>query len=74
MGRVARVSTGGSIDPTFTNPNANNIVYATAVQADGKILIGGTFTLIGATARNYIARLNADGTLDATWNPNITVA
>jgi len=35
---VARIGTGGMVDTTF-NPNVNNIVYATAIQADGKILI-----------------------------------
>ena len=44
--------------------------YSIAVQADGKILVGGCFTSIGGQARNYIARLNADGTVDATFNPN----
>ena len=32
-----------------------------AVQADGKILIGGAFTTIGGVTRNRIARLNPDG-------------
>ena len=45
------------------------------VQADGKILLGGTFTTLapngGATVtRNGIARLNPDGTLDAAFDPN----
>ncbi len=71
MGRVARVSTGGFLDTTFTNPNANNIVYATAIQSDNKIIIWWTFTSVGWTARTYLARLNTDGTLDATFNPVI---
>jgi uncharacterized delta-60 repeat protein len=52
------------------NPNANGDVYSVAVQPDGKILVGGTFTSIGGQPRNYIARLNPDGTLDTTFNPN----
>src|SRR5205807_2244185 len=39
------------------------------VQADGKILAGGTFTSIGGQTRNNIVRLNSDGTLDA-FDPN----
>lgn len=46
------------------------IVYTFAVQTDGKILMGGTFNSINGQARNHIARLNSDGTLDATFNPN----
>ena len=51
------------------NPNANDTVSSVALQADGKIVIGGYFTSIGGVARNYIARLNADGTVDADFNP-----
>src|SRR5207253_7951703 len=65
--RIARLNPDGTLDAF--NPNANGIVYSIAVQADGKILAGGTFTNIGGQTRNHIARLNPDGTLDA-FNPN----
>jgi uncharacterized delta-60 repeat protein len=52
------------------NPDANNAVWSIAVQTDGKILLGGEFTTISGTARNYIARLNADGSPDTGFNPN----
>jgi uncharacterized delta-60 repeat protein len=52
------------IDTGF-DPNANSTIRSIAMQSDRKILIGGSFTSIGGTGRNYIARLNADGTLDA---------
>jgi hypothetical protein len=45
------------------DPGANNFVYAVAVQADGKILAGGSFTTLGGTTRNFIGRLNADAAL-----------
>ena len=45
-------------------------VLATAVQPDGKILIGGIFTSVLGVTRNNIARLNTDGTLDTAFNPN----
>ncbi|MEQ1935625.1 MAG: choice-of-anchor D domain-containing protein, partial [Fimbriimonadaceae bacterium] len=41
-----------------------------AVQADGRIVIAGQFTQVGGVARNRIARLNANGTLDAAFNSN----
>ena len=59
----------GTVDAAF-DPNAGDVVYGIAEQPDGKIIVGGNFTTIGATARNYIARLNADGTLDTGFNPN----
>ncbi|MEK7677126.1 MAG: immunoglobulin domain-containing protein [Verrucomicrobiota bacterium] len=56
------------MDPSF-NPGASARVYSLAVQADGKILVGGDFTTLGGQSRNRIGRLNADGTLDASFNP-----
>jgi uncharacterized delta-60 repeat protein len=57
---IARLNPDGTVDPDF-NPNANagGSVHAVAVQADGKILAGGTFITIGGQSRNYIARLDA---------------
>src|SRR6266849_6459360 len=55
--------------PDSFNPGANTNVYSLAVQADGKILVGGAFTTLGGQSRNYIGRLNADGTLDTNFNP-----
>ena len=63
--------------PDSFAPNANDSVFAMAVQPDGKVLIGGDFTMLGcnptcsgsSTTRNYIARLNADGSIDSTFNP-----
>ena len=40
---IARLNPDGTLDTAF-DPNANDIVYAIAVQADGKILVGGAFT------------------------------
>ena len=50
----------GDVDKQF-NPNANGGVYIVALQPDGKIIIGGGFTAVGGVARNYLARINADG-------------
>jgi uncharacterized delta-60 repeat protein len=47
------------------DPNVTGIVvYQTAIQPDGKIVIGGAFTAVGGTPRTNLARLNADGSLD----------
>jgi uncharacterized delta-60 repeat protein len=66
--RIARLNTDGSLDTTF-NPGsgANDWVKSLAVQPDGKIIIGGQFTTMNDIPRNYITRLNGDGTLDATF-------
>src|SRR5205814_1956847 len=55
------------------NPNANNTVYAIAVQADGKILAGGYFnggSRMGGETRNCIARLDATTGLADSFDPN----
>ncbi len=65
---VVRLNEDGSLDSTFTLGGAlNGAIKAVAIQADGRILIGGGFTKIGDFARGRIARLNSDGSLDATF-------
>ncbi|HEY0458664.1 MAG TPA: hypothetical protein VGC97_05880 [Pyrinomonadaceae bacterium] len=67
---IARLNADGTLDATFApGTGANGIVEGIAVQADGKILIGGTFTGYNGTTISRIARLNADGTLDTSFNP-----
>lgn len=66
---IARLNPDGTLDITFDPGNAaNKSLYSIAVQTDGKILIGGSFTTYNNTSINCIARLNTDGTLDSTFN------
>lgn len=67
--RLARLNADGTLDSTF-NPGTgpSSTVYSIATQNDGKILIGGRFGNYNGVARNGIARLNPDGTLDTTFN------
>lgn len=68
--RIARLNANGEIDNRFNPGNgANSWVYAIAVQEDGRILIGGDFTEFNGRPRNRVARLNEDGSLDATFTP-----
>ena len=69
---VARLNSNGTLDTSFnpgTGTGAIGVVASIALQADSKILIGGNFTSYNSTARNKIARLNSDGSLDDTFNP-----
>src|SRR5207249_8006568 len=43
-----------------------------ALQADGKILIGGIFSTLAGQPRANFARLNADGSLDPGFNPGVS--
>jgi uncharacterized delta-60 repeat protein len=67
---IARLESDGRLDQTLGPNIANSVVFATAVQPDNKILIGGNFTTVLGVGRNHIARLNTDGTLDTAFNPN----
>jgi uncharacterized delta-60 repeat protein len=69
-GRLARLNSDGSLDTEFdTSHGADASVFAVAVQRDGKVLIAGDFTHVNEVERSHIARLNADGTLDVTFDP-----
>lgn len=68
--RIARLNTDGSLDVSFDpGTGVNGQLTTVSIQSDGKIIIGGTFTSFNGTARNRIARLNADGSLDVSFNP-----
>ena len=45
----------------------DNVVYAIAVQPDGKIVVGGLFSTYNGVTQNRITRLNADGTRDTSF-------
>lgn len=67
--RIARLTNTGALDATFqSGTGANNQVLAMQFQSDGKIIITGTFTSYNGIACNRIARLNADGSFDNTFN------
>jgi len=66
---LIRLNADGTKDATFsTGTGFNAIVFAIALQADGKILVGGFFTAYNGVTENHLIRLNADGTKDATFN------
>jgi uncharacterized delta-60 repeat protein len=76
---VYRVNGDGSQDSSFAvrvrlnGRNDSARVWAQAVQADGKILLGGTFNSVGNYWRTNLARLNPDGTVDETFDPGTGV-
>lgn len=68
--KIARLNTDGSLDLDFDpGAGANDFIYCMALQPDGKVMVGGKFTSYDGTARSSVARLNADGSLDATFDP-----
>ena len=65
---VARLLSDGTLDTSF-NPGSgpDNYVSAVAVDASGRVLIGGAFTMVAGQPRGGIARLNSNGTLDSSF-------
>ncbi len=57
------------LDTTFQNPNLNGVVHAVAVQSDGKILVGGSFTTAGSGNQpsSNLARFFPDGSFDPSF-------
>ena len=71
---VARLNTNGTVDTGFVPANIEDgEVLALASQPDGKILVGGRFWHVGGIASPSVARLEANGALDATFNSALTV-
>jgi len=71
---IALLNGDGSGDPTFAPIGVESggfvgQLYAVAIQADGKIVIAGTFDKVNGVARSNIARLDQFGNLDATYAP-----
>ncbi len=60
----------GSMDTSFNagNSGANNVIKATALQTDGKIVIGGNFTKYNDISNNRIVRILPNGQTDNSFN------
>ncbi|MCS6796027.1 MAG: delta-60 repeat domain-containing protein [Raineya sp.] len=70
--RIIRLENDGNVDNTFVvGAGFNAMVRTIAVQSNGKILVGGDFTNFHLTPINRIIRLEADGSVDASFNANV---
>ena len=78
VGHLARLNADGSLDTTF-NASVSVIpqdtatppvaVYVINLLPDGRMYVGGNFYAADGVSRRYLARLNADGSLDASFDP-----
>jgi uncharacterized delta-60 repeat protein len=72
---LARLDPDGALDPGFDPAGAApGLITALALQADGALLVGGSFTNFAGLTRHGIARLREDGGCDAGFNPAIDSA
>jgi uncharacterized delta-60 repeat protein len=63
---IYRLNTNGSLDTSFLSPFNGGIFSTIVIQADGKTLMGGIFSL-GDENPNFL-RLNSNGSLDTTFD------
>jgi uncharacterized delta-60 repeat protein len=68
-------STSPLVDLTFNSEGSGidgGIVEQIVPQPDGKILICGNFTQFNGEQKSYIARLNADGSVDESFSAGVS--
>lgn len=74
LGNIVRLNSDGTRDTAFsTNAGtaaAGFSISHIALQSDGKILVGGTFTTWNGVSVGNIVRLNSNGTRDTTFTTN----
>ncbi|MFO1441125.1 MAG: choice-of-anchor D domain-containing protein [Verrucomicrobiaceae bacterium] len=71
--RLARLNFDGSADPSFTigaTASLSSYVLSLLPQANGQVIVCGSFSALGGVARNNIGRVNANATVDASFNPS----
>jgi WD40 repeat protein len=64
----ATIASTGSVAEDIAD--VDGIVYA-SVQMGDRTIIGGQFTTAGGLPRQNVAAIEADGTVDPTWNPSV---
>jgi len=71
--QIIRLNSDGTKDNSFDNSIgfAGGIALISAIQSDGKILVGGGFTSYKGVTANKIIRLNSDGTKDTSFDNSI---
>ena len=67
---LSKIVSTGVVSASTPDAEVSGQVYALAPLADGSMIVGGTFLKSGQVLRKNILRMQADGSLDATWNPS----
>jgi len=72
--RIAKIdfSSAGVASINAFSCTCSGGIYSILPQADGKILVSGSFSGIAGSSQRGIARLNSDGSIDATFAANVT--
>ena len=72
--RLAKISQKGVVDEEFNlDAGPNNTIYNVIPSSDGGYWVGGLFSQMGDTVASHVAKLNADGSLDDSFNSSTAV-
>jgi uncharacterized delta-60 repeat protein len=73
--RIGRLNPDGTLDSSFNGGvggSSSATVYALALQPDDKIVVGGSFSILGGVAQVNLGRFNPDGSPDTNFNPVVS--
>lgn len=73
---ILRLFADGSLDPNYATIGLSGgakLALDLCLQPDGKLLVGGGFTSANGTFRRNLARFEANGSLDTTFDANATL-
>lgn len=68
---LARLTSSGTVDPSWQAPECNGPVWALLRLADGRLLASGSFSACGGQTRRGLLRLDAGGAFDPTFNAGV---
>lgn len=71
--KIARINANGSLDKKFkVGDGPNNSITKILIQPNGKIIVAGNFTMFNNNPARGLVRLNKNGSLDTTFNAELT--
>ena len=68
-GTIWRLLPDGRIDSDFAAPSFDSDILSLALTAEGKLLVGGYFGMVGSSNYPGLVRLDAEGQVDASFLP-----
>ena len=72
LNNIALVDTNGQLDQSFSpNSGADAPINSVVATTGGQYIIGGNFLSFNSQPQNYVARINADGSFDPSFNPSV---
>lgn len=67
ISNLVRLNSDGSLDKSFNFIKYRGQIFTITIQKDGKLLVGGSFSLYTIPNKKDFIRLNQDGSLDRTF-------